>query len=83
MILDHAKWKRSHSSSSKAELPERSMSLTDLEDVFQRAVDNAVGPIDARMARVEKQLRQLSEPSPKLISRAEEESRKLEGPQDS
>ncbi|NNE34755.1 MAG: hypothetical protein HKN13_05945 [Rhodothermales bacterium] len=64
MILDHAKWKRSQGGGSKQkqkQLAERAMSLSELEDVFQQTMDASVAPIEARMARLEKQLRRLSE----------------------
>lgn len=65
MILDHAKWKRSNGDGKKPKkLAERSMSLSELEDVFQQTLDSTIAPIEARMARVEKSLRRLSTPEP-------------------
>lgn len=79
MILDHQKWKRSQGGSSKPkQISEKAMSLSELEDVFQETIDLSVAPIEARIARVEKQLRRLGPPDESRMAAERETDEKAD-----
>ncbi len=75
MILEHKRWRHSQGVEPKKKaIPDKAMSLSELEDSFQDTVDLSVAPLESRLSRIEKQLRRLSPPdSTRLVAELEQD----------